>query len=459
MEKLKKILLKINQIIFLVFVACIPLTYFEWGSERSYTFVLPFFVSLLGFLPCLTYVLVFKKKLLFNKEILMLVFFLLYVFFNSVLSSFLIKKEVAIYYGVNPTIVALKESIYIMHAIALGFYSFVELKIASKKGIALSFFVGFSIFLFFGLIQLFFLCGATFLAKVINFFNFLKISRNSDYFLTYGRICASAPESAHMTQLIFCFFVPVSLMLLTSNPSKKTKIIIILFLSMLIPISLFAISTELIGTLTFVSAATVCWVLFSLAKKKKWVGFAIILIGFGLCLALFSLSTYFQKVVWNKLFGTNAYSAQKRLSHVYNAFIVFLKNPGFGVGSGMAGFSYNTIISDTWFMNSYEVRTLITGSQSGVPTAAPFFFYFLCSYGIFGTTLFGKAVYSAIASYYKNLTSKQIKVMILGLLSFAFIGLFTENIIANYYIGFLLSLPVAFSTKKHFQINYTVLKI
>ena len=443
MKKFQAILKRLSNVVFYCFVFSIPFTYFELGGEKGYVYNLPFFISLLGMAVSFSYFLLYERKRLFNPSIVSLLLVGLVLLLQSVLCS--TKTIIALpVFGVQPIVTALKESVYILHAIFLFAYVYLAISGLKKVPFFVVFFVSLSIFLIITYFQLFLLAGMSVFGKVIDLLASFKISHPSSYFLEYKRICGTTPEAAHMTQIIFCYFIPVLAFYFINRKKSKRRFLVFLFIPLFVPIFYFARSTELVLTVLFVVFLVFGFYAFSRIKRGRYFEIAFLSLCLVGAIVVLIKTPFFYETVYNKIFGTFAYSTQKRLSPLYNSALTFIRNPLFGLGSGVSGYYYSDNIVDTWFMNSVEVRYYV--ARSAIPTASPFVFYFLCGYGLFGCYLFVKSLRPFIKENIENVARRNILVYITGLLSFLFLGVFVENIIANFYIAFLANSLLAIKT-------------
>ncbi len=440
---------------FYCFVFSIPLTYLDFGGVHSYTYIIPFFVSLVGIPIATIYSIFIDKNHLISKDIVLFFLAIVYLVIQSLISSVISNITLGVFYGNHPLLTGAKETLYIFHALILIVYSRIMIKIADPTKILISFIGGFSIFLFFGYVQICFTYGLKFLGSLIDFLSKLKLSHSSAYFDTYNKICATTPEAAHMTQIIICFFLPTSLCFISKYKKTKASVLLVVFLLLLIPIIIASHSTELILTIGFVLSGVVVFFIVKMFKRKDFLPAIIVIFILISSFLILFFTDYFQTYVMNKIFGNFAYSAQKRFSHIYNSLVVFIKNPGFGVGSGIGGYFYQENIVDTWFINSSEVRYFVIGTN-GIPTAAPFVFYFLSSYGLFGCSVFCIGIAHFMKPINKSLNKRYFLFFLIGICGFVFISLFVENIIGSYYLSFLLSLPLLFNKKYSCYLEVTI---
>lgn len=431
----------LNNAFFLLFVSTVPLTFFDWGSERSYTFVLPFFVSLIGMCFLALFVIVGRQKIWLEKITICLALVTIFLFLQSLLCSIALSSLIRPYLGQSPILSGIRQSIYISHALLLILYVYLESKLADLKWFHIAFLVGLGVFTSEAVLQTLFILGVRPLSHVIDFLAALRISHPSSYFAQYGRPCASAPEAAHMTQLIFFYFLPYGSLVFVSSKSGLIKVGLISCVVLVIPCAVLATSTELVA---ITGIFVLCWLFISVRslykKRRYFVAGSVIIVFILLAIVVFG-SQYVEEVVFDKVFSQTAYSVQKRFSHIYNGLLVFVKSPGFGVGAGNAAFFYEMNIVDTWFMNSYEVEWLVLG-QNGLPTAAPMIPYFLSSYGIFGTFIFLATLYLLLKDSKWNLPLFVNRIYLVCFICLLWVLVFSDNIIANYYFGAFLCFPI-----------------
>ena len=145
-----KLLFHCNCIVFAIFVFFAPFSYFGLIPSLSNTsFVLPFFVSVVGIPLVFIYYFILKKEL--SRYFLLVVLSFCFCTISSIIISAFLSRNYNNYFGLNPFDVTLKFSLQSFYTLLLFVYIFICCKMfGTKKIIWISFFVSVNVVAFIG---------------------------------------------------------------------------------------------------------------------------------------------------------------------------------------------------------------------------------------------------------------------------------------------------------------------
>jgi hypothetical protein len=443
---------------FLSYVFFVPFLYFSLiPGLNPLTYPVDFFVSGIGFVVSFLYFFLFRRQKL-EPILLSLFFALCFSFFLSLIVSLCLFSFSQSFFGTSPFLVGLKNSLFIFHSFLLLCYCYINIRECNKEAFFLSFFLSLLCILISGLLQCGILLGSRVCAVLNDWFAYTGLVRPSSYFVTVHRIALLTPEPAWTSGVLFCYIFPCSFWFLTEKKDGKFFVFFLIVSPLFVLFEFLTKSTEVYFTTLFYMVFWYLVLAKRLIKGRRFLYLFLIsyflILGFGYGL----LNQSIRSVVVEKI-STSNYSTATRLSYVYNALLTFLAHPIFGVGNGLQAYFYANNVGDTWMAAADEVKAAMN-FENGAPTFAPFIFYFLAGYGIVGCVPPLSVFYLFLKSLFpKELVGKRI--YLVGLLTYFFLGCFTENIISNYYLPLFLCLPFLFQsgplldqTQKYEKLNY-----
>lgn len=286
----------------------------------------------------------------------------------------------------------------------------------------------------------------SFIEKFYKFFVEIFIDRS--YVINIQRVCLATTEASMAGSIIVILILPYILANILSNNSKKFIILFLLYF----PIIYFTESSSvylglIVNIVVYLFIAIKNRLNFKLILGTMYFIFLMMLI---VSLFIVNNAKYNNKIFneikyvsIEKLTDNNNLSTIHRSTSLYTNYKAVKKHPFLGVGNGNQGFYYKMYFPE-WGYKSYESKAYING-EGGWPGSGGFLSSYISGYGIFGIMLLVNLV---VVSYkgIKRIDKKLMYMYKIGVWSFFIMGITTIDIIGNYYIMFLISIP-AFDIK------------
>lgn len=270
---------------------------------------------------------------------------------------------------------------------------------------------------------------------------------NNSYVLTHNRVCLVATEASVAGVLLSIFIIPYIMAKILVRNNKYWVI-----LALYIPIVYFTKSTS-----AYLGIFMVCGIVLYIFIKeyfnfKRLINFSLV-IGIIVCISVLYLNNSrsnqnsemfynIKSIAINKLFDRNNYSTVHRTTSLYTGARAVIDYPILGVGNGNQGFFYIKHFPE-WGYKSPESIDYYTG-KSGWPGAGAFIPAYLSGYGIVGFILliiFAVKSQRAIRKI-KNYDMEWVFFYYIAIVGFLISAIISIDIVGNYYIIFILSLPL-----------------
>ena len=440
----KLTLLGIQRNIFKLYILILPimlLTPFEFIKNfiGSITISNNLIIHLVGLL-LLIIQLVFNKKITIDKNILLLLYFVIYLNFSTLIVSLVLNNTLGTLHGESVFSATSGLIVLYLHVFLIFFYNQHCFKIITIKELEKLINIIIIYTLIIGYFQILIITiPAT--SKAYDFINLFGFYRDSDFILAISRISLNTLEPAATAQVLSILIIPYLMGKYLYTLKAKALIIILLFM----PIAFFTKSST-VYTLIITNILVFLYFLIkkkSSAKEKTLtILFLLITIGLTSTSLQQESSNEIKYLTLEKASDTTNASSLYRTSTVINDIEVFKKYPIFGIGNGNQGFYYSENITDPSFFISEEVSRASAG-EFGIVNGGPFIPAFISGYGIVGSLLFIfliKKLINRMKKIKANI-SYFYEMYFIGSIAFLVSATLSNDIIGNYLAIFVLSIP------------------
>ena len=394
-DKIKIVLFYANIVLFfaICFFSCFGETHLF--SVLGKHFSISFYFSILAIPIFYFYYFFFCKNRFINRLIIMFIIIFITLLISSLGMAFIIYPRFNGLFQTSPPIVVLKESIKYAYDLALIPFFVFNLSIIStkilKRGL-LSFLI---VWIAFGYIQFFvYTINNEIIWKIYDGLDVLKIIRGSSYMFerirtNYNsfRLYGFASEPATNCIIICLVFLPFLYYELSTKktPQHKFAYSIMLFLTLFLGF-LTKSSSVYAGMLVFAIFIIIKIYMHNGNKKTKIILACVLITSIVLLLIIPYTRNILINNVFLKIIDTRNYSTQHRYSTIWNDFLIFIKNPIFGIGDGNQGYFYSKHVVGTWLAQNPETQRAIVG-ELGLLGGGAFVPSFISGFGLFGLVI------------------------------------------------------------------------